>query len=166
MAEYSYSQNLIPSSTDEVAQRRPTRGELNSTRTRAEPVNNVIIFNAIPRQRELRPLKCADENCLPGVTLEQKTYHPPFKAKRAWYCEEHRTKARNTRKRVMRQALPAQSVFEHDPFQHRTNQQWCCFNHLQLRQLRNERRLRQRRRGNKKAWQVQVARNIAQIEIA
>lgn len=116
---------LIPSSTDEAAQRRPTLGEFNSTRTRAEPVHILIIFSAIPRQRELRPLKWAAENCLPGVT-EEKTYHLPFKGKRAWCCEEHRTKARNTRergKRVMRRVLAAQSVFEHDPFQHRKNRQ-------------------------------------------
>lgn len=139
------SPGLIPSTTNEVTQRRPALGELNSTRTTEESVNN-ILFNGIPRQKELRPLKYANENYLPSVT-EKKTNHSPFKGKRTWCCEEHRIEARNTRERGKRGMRKAQSVLEHDPFQHRKNRQWCCFNHQT--QFWNERRRRQRRRGKK-----------------
>lgn len=54
IAENSYSQNLIPSSTDEVGQRRPTLGEFNSTRKRAETVNNVCSTKYHGRESSVR----------------------------------------------------------------------------------------------------------------
>ena len=143
-----FSQGSIPSTTNEVTQRRPALRGLNSTRTIAESVNNTILFNGTRCQKELCPLKSANENCLPSVT-KKKTYHSPFKGKRAWCCEKHRIEARNTRERRKRGMQKAQRVLEHDPFQHRKNRQWCCFNHKT--QFGNERRRRQRRRGNKQA---------------